>query len=43
MAMALMRCQRYVDLEENDFFGKPNLYYTKLIGTIRFPVSFLFE
>ena len=22
-----MRCHGYVDLEENDFFGKPNLYY----------------
>ena len=28
MAMALMRCHGYVDLEEKDFFGKPNLYYT---------------
>ena len=34
MAMALMRCHRYVDLEENDFFGKPNLYYTNRHNSI---------
>lgn len=32
--MVLMRCHRYVDLEENDFFGKPNLYYTNRHNSI---------
>ena len=34
MAMAIMRCHGYVDLEENRLFGKPNLYFTNRHNSI---------